>query len=209
MLYTTATKARESGACISSYERMAKHLGGVERYGKDTPVPLDEVLKVCGLQDTIWCFRCTSEPSANTLIEFTCQCAEHTLHFFEDKYPDDKRPRQAIEAARICITDKNVTARDATRAAWDAAEDAAWAAWAAAGDAEAAAEDAAWAAEAAAGAAAGDAARAAGDATRAAWAARDAARAAAGDATRAAARAAGTAETAWQSQTLIELLRRY
>jgi transposase-like protein len=31
---------------------------------------------------------------------YACDCAEHVLHFFEEKYPDDKRPRKAINVAR-------------------------------------------------------------------------------------------------------------
>lgn len=31
---------------------------------------------------------------------FCCDCAEHVLHIFEAKYPNDMRPRRAIEAAR-------------------------------------------------------------------------------------------------------------
>ena len=31
---------------------------------------------------------------------FACDCAEHVLHIFEDAYPDDTRPRQAVETAR-------------------------------------------------------------------------------------------------------------
>ena len=31
---------------------------------------------------------------------FAADCAEHVLHFFEDRYPTDDRPRKAIEAAR-------------------------------------------------------------------------------------------------------------
>lgn len=30
-------------------------------------------------------------------------CAEHVLHLFEEKYPEDKRPRKAIEAGRVWI----------------------------------------------------------------------------------------------------------
>jgi hypothetical protein len=30
-------------------------------------------------------------------------CAEHVLHLFEEKYPEDKRPRNAIEAGRAWI----------------------------------------------------------------------------------------------------------
>lgn len=50
--------------------------------------------------------------------------AEQVINIYEKKYPDDKRPRKAIDAA------KSVLRKD-TNAAWDAA----WAAW-----------DAAWAA---------------------------------------------------------------
>ncbi len=203
MLNTTFALAKKSGACTEGYRKLANALGGITKYGKDTPIPLSKIIEINGLQDAIWALRCTIEPSENILIEFACRCAEHVLHFYEDKYPDDKRPRQAIEAARICITDKSPTA-------WAAAGDAAWAAWAAARDAARDAARAAWAAWAVR-AAARDAARAAWAAwavrdaawaAGAAWAAWDAARAAAGDA----AGAAGAAETEWQTKTLLELL---
>jgi len=118
MLHTTFAKAKEFGACESSYRKMAKLLGGVTKYGKDTPIPLDTVLEVCGLDDTLWALRCTVEPSNNLIIEIACQYKEHVLHIFEEMYPNDKRPRLAIEAARLCLTDNSAAARDA---AWDAA----------------------------------------------------------------------------------------
>ena len=77
---------------------------------------------------------------------FAADCAEHVLPIFEKQYPDDKRPRKAIEAARAYARgDIDAAAGDAAR---DAAGDAAWAAagdaaWDAAGDA---ARAAAWAA---------------------------------------------------------------
>ncbi len=95
---------------------------------------------------------------------FAADCAEHTLHIFEEVCPDDKRPAEAIEAARKFargeITQDELAA--ARAAAWAAAWDAAGAAArAAARDAAraaawAAAWDAAWDA---AGDAAGDAER--------------------------------------------------
>ena len=137
MLWTTFNKLHEFNACTSGYQKLARSLGGVNKYGKDTPISLDKIIESNGLQDTIWSLRATTESSENLQIEFACRCAEHVLHFYEDKYPDDKRPRLAIEAARQCITDKSLAAEVA-------AGDAAWAAtWAA----EAAAGDAAWAAE--------------------------------------------------------------
>jgi hypothetical protein len=85
---------------------------------------------------------------------FAADCAEHVLPIFEKKYPDDKRPRLAILAARDFAYGKiSAKERDAARAAaraaaWDAARAAARdaagaAAWAAAGAAAGAAE---WAA---------------------------------------------------------------
>jgi L-alanine-DL-glutamate epimerase-like enolase superfamily enzyme len=67
---------------------------------------------------------------------FAADCAEHVLPIYEKQYPDDKRPRQAIEAAR------RYARGEIDAAAWDAAGAAARdAAWDAAG---AAARDAAW-----------------------------------------------------------------
>jgi len=202
MLHTTFAKAKEANACIERYKKMGKALGGIARYGKDTPVGLDKVLETCGLQDAVWCFRCTIEPPGNTLIEFTCQCAEHVLHFYEDKYPDDKRPRQAIETARICITDKSNAAADAAYVAAYAA----YAAYVAAYAADTA--DTAYAAYVAYAAAyaayVAYAAYAAADTAYAAYvayAAADVAYAAAD-----AAYAAGAAEEEWQKQTLLKLL---
>ena len=89
---------------------------------------------------------------------FAADCAEHVLYLFERDYPNDNRPRKAIEAARA-FANGEIDAL-ARAAAWDAARAAAWGAVGAA--AWAAARAAAWdAAGGAVGAAAWDAARAA------------------------------------------------
>lgn len=91
---------------------------------------------------------------------FACDCAERVLPIYERDYPNESRPRMAIEMARR-FAKGNATRKDlaaARDAAWDAARDsaraAAWvAAWVAALDAAleatewAAASDAAWATE--------------------------------------------------------------
>ena len=116
-----------------------------------------------------------------TARAFACDCAEHVLHFYEEKYPNDNRPRAAIEASRRTITDQSEEAAAAVDASRDASRDAAGAA----------ARDAAGAAS---GAAARDAAWAAAGA-----AARDAAWAAAGD-------AAWAAENEWQANRLRQIV---
>ena len=70
--------------------------------------------------------------------------AELVIGNYEKKYPDDDRPRKAIEAAKAWLKDPSEKNRSAARsAAWSAAESAAW-------SAESAAESAAWSAESAA-----------------------------------------------------------
>ncbi len=205
MLSTTFRKAKEAGACIESYKKFAKFKGGVSEWGLDKPFPLTEVLDVCGMDDALWSLGIVIEPVDKEIRLFACYSAERVLPIFEKQYPEDKRPRQAIEVSRryangeATLEELNAAAGAARSAAWAATWDATWDAGAAA------ARDA--------GAAAGAAARAA--AWAAAWGATwDAAGAAtwaaagaawdAGDAARAAARAA---EREWQKQRLFELLR--
>ena len=80
---------------------------------------------------TVWAearlLRCVDTWTERTVRLFVADCAEHVLPLFEGTYPDDRRPRQAIEAARAYARG------ELTDAAWAAAGDAAWAA---AGDAE-------------------------------------------------------------------------
>ena len=80
---------------------------------------------------------------------FAADCAEHALSNFENKYPDDDRPRKAIQAARdyangLISESELIEMRSASSAA-SAARSAAWyarsAAWYAVGSA---ARSAAW-----------------------------------------------------------------
>ena len=126
------------------------------------------------LQDKYWlfCYRVFTDSQNQHIV---IKIAEVVLPIFEEKYPEDNRPRKAIEAARLYLAGEiGIEELAAARAAAWAARAAAWAAaeaaWAAAEAADAA-WDAAWAAAEAA-------AWAARDAARAAWAAAEAARAA-------------------------------
>lgn len=38
-----------------------------------------------------------------TLVIWATDCAEHVLHYFEENYPKDNRPRNAIEAGRAWV----------------------------------------------------------------------------------------------------------
>ena len=143
MLYITFRLAKEAGACAESYKQFARHVGGITKFGKDAPIPLTDVVEGCGIGDALWALRCTTEPCDRLARLFACDCAEHVLPIFETKYPDDKRPRQAIEVSRRYATGEATSEElAATWAATWAATRAATraAAWAAAGAAAGAAE---------------------------------------------------------------------
>ena len=128
MLHTTFARAKKARACIASYEKFAAFKGGVKKWGENTPIPLSEVLEICGLDDALWCLRIIIEPTNREIRLFACDCAERGLSLFENQYPKDNRPRQAIEMARRFAKGETTQAElyAAGDAAWDAARDAAW-----------------------------------------------------------------------------------
>jgi len=77
-------------------------------------------------------------------VQFAVLCAESVLHIYENQYPDDNRPRKAIEAAQNYLKKPSNAAAKAAYEAYEAYE-AAYAAYAA----YAAANAAAYAAKAA------------------------------------------------------------
>jgi len=108
----------------------------------------------------IWLLRQTQSIDRQTSVKLACLWAEHVLSIYESKYPDDKRPRLAIEAAKAWADNPT----DEKLALVKLAADEAWKARradAAAADAAAAAYAAAYAAYAAYAAAAFAAAAAA------------------------------------------------
>ena len=182
--------------CKEGWEKLLNHLNKTQ--SDYEPLQLRTILESNGLDDTIWALRAVDGKDKEIRL-FAADCAEMVLPFYEKDYPNDKRPRLAIQAARDY--DNGLITLEELAAAWAAARAAAWdAAWAPAG---AAAWAAAWApAGAAARAPAGDAAWAA------AWApAWDAAGDAAGDAARdAAGDAAGDAARAEIKQLLLKYI---
>jgi len=87
-------------------------------------------------------------------VALSIYSAELVLTNFEKIYPDDDRPRKALEAAKKVLKNDNKKNRSAAESAGSAAESAAEsAAWSAARSAESAAESAAWSAARSAGSA--------------------------------------------------------
>ena len=130
MLHTTFRKAKEAGACAESYKKFARHVGGIKKYGEDTPIPLIEILNILGLDDALWCLQCTVEDSDKFSRLLACDYAEHVLPIFEKAYPKDNRPRRAIEESRLYAEGKSTPEKmaDAWSDAWSDARSAAWSA---------------------------------------------------------------------------------
>jgi hypothetical protein len=124
-------------------------------------ISLAHILKSNGLDHALWALRATTvdarKYAARMSIDFALEC----LANFEKAYPDDTRPRSAIEAAGLFLDGKITlqeleTARSAAESAVWSVESAArsaarsavwWSAWFAA---RSAAESAVWSVESAA-----------------------------------------------------------
>ena len=167
---TTLNEIKKYSPCTDGWKRLLSYLGKTQ--ADNEPLDYTTILESNGIDDAIWSLR-TSEDKKLVRI-FAGRCAEHVLHIFEDNYPDDDRPRKAVEialrgeldtanAANAAVT---ANAANAAYAAAVAANVAAYAANAAAAAAAAAANAAANAANAAVTANAANAAYAAANTER-------------------------------------------
>lgn len=138
-------------------------LNSFQEIHKEKTVSLKAALETNSVNDFLYVFLRNKENFSDAQVKdlklLLCDYAEHVLHIFESKYPEDKRPRTAIETAR-----KYINTCDSSAAAFAAANAAAFAADAAAAHAASAAANAA--ADAAHAAVAADASAAVNAANR-------------------------------------------
>ena len=132
IIHTTFDLLRRNNACKDGYSKLAKHLGGVVKYGRATPISLLTILDSNGIFDALWCLRATMEPFEQiklTVNLIVVDIDESVLHHLESACLRDKRTREDSDYARnkISIADlfKTRSAAAAAYAACDAAYDAA------------------------------------------------------------------------------------
>ena len=150
---TSARLLKKMGVCSEGVDWFR------ENYGAKTVNAVDALrlsLKQGKHSDCNWLL--STALNRENKIRYACYAAKQVLEIFEEQYPNEKRPRQAINAALKCIkndTDKNreaaseaawvartvrtVASGAASEAAWAAAR-AAWTVWASSD----AASEAAW-----------------------------------------------------------------
>ena len=138
---TTLNQIRKHNPCENSWKRLLASLGKTQ--ADDEPLPLRHILDTLGVADAIWALR-SLEGVDREIRLFACDCAERVLPIFEEKHPNDNRPRNAIEVARRYANGE--ATKEELDAAWAAAS-AGSAASAAERAAASAAWDAAWDAE--------------------------------------------------------------
>jgi hypothetical protein len=141
---TTLSAIRKHSPCEDGWENLLKYLGKTK--ADDEPLKFSTIVESNGVDDALWCLRSLGEDHYGKIRLLAADCAESVLHIYEKEFPNDDRPRNAIEAARGFangkITEEELIAaagavRGAAGAARDAARDA-WAAWSAGQAAEAA-----------------------------------------------------------------------
>jgi len=100
MLYTTFDMLHKAGACRSRYKVLAKNLGGVREYGKNTPISLRDIFESNGLEDTLWALDNACPDSKRFARLLACDYAEHVLPIYEYTFPNDDTLRRAIDTSR-------------------------------------------------------------------------------------------------------------
>ena len=116
-LITLEYLEKRGACCLDDPELMKK----IKRKLPATPIDVCRGKIVPG-EDKLWLLLHEDFIPKNDLFLLACDFAEHVLHIFEDKYPEDMRPRNAIEARRGwvagIVSDEELN--EATWAAWDA-----------------------------------------------------------------------------------------
>ena len=140
ILTTSLYRLRKYRACSDRYAHLVDKLG--PEWGDKDDINLLDILKHNGVADCLWalCAAVKHPEGTRVMRLMAADFAEAVRSIFERGYPDDKRPRLAIEAARKFangeITDQEHAAEWA--ATWDTA---AWGTpWATAGAASWAAQ---------------------------------------------------------------------
>lgn len=99
---TTLNEIRKHSPCEPSWIKLLKSLNKTSADGE--LLELMDILKILGIEDAVWCLRCFGYKE---YCLFLADIAESVLPIFEDKYPNDNRPRLTIQAIRDYHAGKN------------------------------------------------------------------------------------------------------
>ncbi len=95
MLTTTLIEIEAKNPCTSGWKKLLQGLSKEE--ADDEPLTIKTILEINGIKDAVWAL-CVFDYKDTCL--FNADVAESVLPLFEEKYPNDDRPRKAIAAIR-------------------------------------------------------------------------------------------------------------
>jgi hypothetical protein len=78
------------------WEELRQSLG--ERWGDTSVLPLEHILDTGGLDNALKALSAVKD-SREAARLFACRCAGVALHFLEQRYPEETRPRAAVDTA--------------------------------------------------------------------------------------------------------------
>jgi len=85
IITTTFRQLKENEACVDSYKKLAKNLGGIKKYGKDTPITFEQIYNSNDYEDTLWALRVVDDKYYLLWRHFAVDCAKQVEHLMEDE----------------------------------------------------------------------------------------------------------------------------
>ena len=94
----TLKSLKDFHACETGYDTLVGSLPA--DFPEDQPINLLAALASNPAQDVFWALRAVAQDISHLIGPLSADAAEAVLPIFERAYPNDNRPRQAIEAVR-------------------------------------------------------------------------------------------------------------
>ena len=124
MLSTTLSALKVANACQPRYRHLYGSLGGLKKYGKDTPVTYLQILELNGLEDCLWALAHGNDEALLLMRLWALDCAERVQHHSEAAQKCNAITRLFLSGK--ATPEELAAARAAAWAAWSAAGAAAW-----------------------------------------------------------------------------------
>lgn len=103
--YTTLNKIKKQFECHKFYKLLLQDLN--KQQPDDEPLPLIDILEKRGIEYALLCLRTLDDDYKLDIAKYAVECANDVIDIFENKYPNDNSPRNALEIAKYLLYSKN------------------------------------------------------------------------------------------------------
>jgi len=94
---TTYEKIKSFRPCSDGWKKLLENTN--PEMNMTAEIDLMDILRSNGIKDAVWALRCWDYMD---WCLFICDVCESILPIFEKKYPEDDRPRKALQAIKAC-----------------------------------------------------------------------------------------------------------